>query len=1504
MITSFIRSAGALTVSTFLLCACGGGKSPGALDSSQPSPVETGSPGSSSGGGGAIGAPGSLPPPADSVTTLDAPVAIAGWNRSVAPGETVTLDGSASRDPNHLSLNYTWTQIGGPSIVLGKAAAPTTSFVAPGAPAELAFQLKATNPQGASGVDLVRITVAAPMDAGLYQNLHDNIERFNGLPILDLQAPRGQLVLKREAPRAPSAKVVDGDPSDWIGKPTRFGGTLRLDAGEMIYTDYVFDAYGADDGVDAQRLALLDPLAELEERTYRLDQLFQAAGDQFGAPAPIGALDRYGDTTSLNDQADLSELRFAADANNVYLLARFTTLTDVTKPALLVLLDTDAADHAAFDLGFGSGLHSTRFDKAILLTRDGAQLRDLASGATSAIADAAVAINATGWSNALEASLPRALLASAKSIAVVAGPRNANGFTPANVAYRLHEPVAGVYNDKAQALALYNQNVDEFATPFNLADLRGGATQSFTLGAGYYEKQFDSGDNISREQGEDGRLQPYGLYVPTGYDPATPSRLTFWLHYRGGKAHSGAAWTPRLLYQLGELRNNLIITPRGRGTSTWYVTRAHQDFFEVFNDAAGTAVAGANRYGGQQASSGFLNVDASRVYLSGYSMGGYGTYLFGMLYPDLFAGGFASSGAMTQGLWTGYGPDDARCRDAQRDIPEVGTANFCFGEANDSDADAQLTYRLLENARYFPIVINHGTNDELVPITGVQRIGEHLLELGYRYDLEMYFGYEHYTQAIIDQWDDGANYLNHFARPANPRRVTYKTDPALIRALNTIQSQGVSFAFHPDSAWWVSGVAVRNADPSDPTQTGLIDAESLKLAANKVIAVPMVVDTGAGTISTPVGSPTGQSTPYLRHGQDWLERNPEPIRNAFNAKLTNLGAATLDVARMGLDLASRVDGAVSSDGDTALNLANLAQPVQVFVNGQSYTGSITGGHVALPIPSGMNHVVLVPPGAAPPTDLVGGTVDIASVCRALGDAATPLCDRIDQATTLLFNGCENVLGSAPLCALANGNLHALIDQCRHPAEHLERVCKSAEQVLYGLASACREQANLPAQFCALFSGDLIAPAEIVQYEKNWTARALQLQRKLGDGVAFHDAEFPATHNSFNWTTANNPPTVSGSDPNQKYSIPDQLRMGIRSIEVDVHWMPGIHGSAATQFREPMVCHGNTDHAGCTYERPLADVLNELRDNWLDLHPDQVIILYLEEHLDEQIDQIPSATTVPFDTTADLIESLLGAGSARDLLFRPAAHGSTCDDDTLPIATTHSWIDVTRQQILDAGKQVLIFTGSCGSGSKWPALVHNKDAHGGVHYRETSESDYAGFAYPACQAADGAFSATEYATKWTRFFEDSTWLSAMVNGPSVPINAAQVHEMMRCGVNMPSLDQVEPSDARLPAFVWSWRQGEPQDLATRNCARHAADGRFVADDCSAPLPAACVNPANPRDWKLGATAAWGASSCPVGYVFATPRTGNYNESLKQAKAAAGVTDVWLKYSRGSGDWTAH
>jgi len=66
--------------------------------------------------------------------TIVSPIASAGAAQTVASGAFVTLDGSASRDPNlpPQPITYTWTQIGGsPLVALTGASTATPSFSAP-----------------------------------------------------------------------------------------------------------------------------------------------------------------------------------------------------------------------------------------------------------------------------------------------------------------------------------------------------------------------------------------------------------------------------------------------------------------------------------------------------------------------------------------------------------------------------------------------------------------------------------------------------------------------------------------------------------------------------------------------------------------------------------------------------------------------------------------------------------------------------------------------------------------------------------------------------------------------------------------------------------------------------------------------------------------------------------------------------------------------------------------------------------------------------------------------------------------------------------------------------------------------------------------------------------------------------------------------------------------------------------------------------------------------------
>lgn len=105
----------------------------------------------------------------DIVAPNVAPTANAGPDQTVASGASVTLDGSASSDPNAGdTLSYAWAQTAGPPVTLAGANTVNPTFTAPTGPAALTFSLVVTDsgtPPLASAPDTVNINVSQPADA-------------------------------------------------------------------------------------------------------------------------------------------------------------------------------------------------------------------------------------------------------------------------------------------------------------------------------------------------------------------------------------------------------------------------------------------------------------------------------------------------------------------------------------------------------------------------------------------------------------------------------------------------------------------------------------------------------------------------------------------------------------------------------------------------------------------------------------------------------------------------------------------------------------------------------------------------------------------------------------------------------------------------------------------------------------------------------------------------------------------------------------------------------------------------------------------------------------------------------------------------------------------------------------------------------------------------------------------------------------------------------------------
>lgn len=655
--------------------------------------------------------------------------------------------------------------------------------------------------------------------------------------------------------------------------------------GEYVYTDHLYDDFGSDTGGTGG--AALSP--NTGDLTYP------------------GDVARHG-----NNAADLFEFRIAPEAHEV--AYRFSLNTLLVRDSTLIALAFDSDGNAATGspvLAKDPGAPFPGTDDVLYTWGTGAQwshwtgtawaatdlsgiTTDLEANQITVVVPRTVADPTGVW----KATLAVGLYNTATGGWLPPAGMSASDPNPVdilNLGFRFNEPVLtrNVPPDTAQAAALRAKAPTTFQRAIDFNALAAGEFRSNVPTTGtivrYFPSRLDLGEgkDFSTFPGYKGRLQPYSVYVPTGYSPSVPAGLTLNLHslsehhwqYNGSKG----------VQQLGQGRGNIVATAMARGDDGWYQNEAEYDVFEMWNDIA-------YHYA----------LDPNRTAITGYSMGGYATYRLGTLYPDLFGKAMTVVGPPADGIWV-------------PPLPPTG-------------GNETLSNLWLENARNLPYLNIVSAEDELVPITGTtqQSIGPAVNgmtsfdALSYRYRFDVYNPGDHLHLALLSyDLPQGPEFMGRADVDRNPDHVTFSYTPA---------ADDSRLGLVHDHAYWVAGVTLADGKVGAPVPEATVDVRTHARGRGDPASAR---SQGAGTVPTP----------YTSVSRTWADPPAIPVENKLTATLTNVGRVTLDARRAGLDIDRDVVLDITATTDGVVLVAGEGADAAVSVRAGRATYVLAAGEL-------------------------------------------------------------------------------------------------------------------------------------------------------------------------------------------------------------------------------------------------------------------------------------------------------------------------------------------------------------------------------------------------------------------------------------------------------------------------------------------------------------------------------------------------------------------------------
>lgn len=237
----------------------------------------------------------------------------------------------------------------------------------------------------------------------------------------------------------------------------------------------------------------------------------------------------------------------------------------------------------------------------------------------------------------------------------------------------------------------------------------------------------------------DGSAQPYVGFIPSSYDGRTAYPLLVYLHGYSPLLDivNWSELSPDML-DVAEKYDFLVVAPFARG-NTDFQGIGEMDVLRVIDEM-------------QQRH----RVDADRIILVGYSMGGMGAWTIAAHYPHRFAGALIVSGRACYYTWHGV---------SRNDLPYYKQAFI----------DMEFGHSLLPNLKNMPILCYHGEYDLLVPLKEARVMARALQPLNPNFQYTEIKGGEHWMFNDIMRKPATRHWLKsqRRSRPETFRHVTW-----------------------------------------------------------------------------------------------------------------------------------------------------------------------------------------------------------------------------------------------------------------------------------------------------------------------------------------------------------------------------------------------------------------------------------------------------------------------------------------------------------------------------------------------------------------------------------------------------------------------------------------------------------------------------------------------------------------------------------------------------------